>query len=89
LPDWQKTKACLCQKIFLPCLKVFLSPLPQMSLPQIAKEVARPFIGDEIIAEDLSTIIEEALNFDIPLVQLMKTCTYWNYFMDLRQLLKM
>jgi threonine synthase len=48
----------------------FFQALPQMSLPQIAKEVARPFVGDEIIKEDLSLIVEEALNFDIPLVQL-------------------
>jgi threonine synthase len=48
----------------------FFQQLPDLSLPQIAKEVARLFVGDEIIKEDLSLIIEEALNFDIPLVQL-------------------
>jgi threonine synthase len=48
----------------------FFQTLPQLSLAQIAKEVAKPFIGEELIKEDLSLIIEEALNFDIPLVQL-------------------
>lgn len=48
----------------------FFQNLSNLALPQIAKEVARLFVGDEIIKEDLSLIIEEALNFDIPLVQL-------------------
>lgn len=48
----------------------FFQQLPHMSLTQIAKEVALPFIGDELVKEEISLIIEEALNFDIPLVQL-------------------
>lgn len=48
----------------------FFKRLPEMSLPQLAKEVALPFIGDELVKEEIAQIIEEALNFDIPLVQI-------------------
>jgi threonine synthase len=48
----------------------FFKRLPSLSLPEIAFEVARPFIGDEIPAEVLKGICEEAFNFPVPLVKL-------------------
>lgn len=48
----------------------FFNRLPQLSLPQIAIEVARPFVGNEIPENVLAGIVEEVFNFDIPLVEL-------------------
>jgi threonine synthase len=48
----------------------FFRQLPDMTLPELAKRVATLFTGDELLKEDLSLIIEEALNFEIPLVQI-------------------
>jgi threonine synthase len=48
----------------------FFRQLPEMTFTQIANHVASPFVGEEIAKEDLSRIIEDALNFEIPLVQL-------------------
>lgn len=48
----------------------FFRKLPGMSLPEIGFTVARHFTGNEISEADLKRICEEALNFEIPLVEL-------------------
>lgn len=48
----------------------FLANLDQYSLPEIAYKVASALLQDDIPAEDLKAIIEEAINFDAPLHQL-------------------
>jgi threonine synthase len=48
----------------------FFQKLPFLTLPEIAKQVARHFVGNEISEQALDAIIEDALNFEIPLVEL-------------------
>jgi len=48
----------------------FFTDLPALSLGDIARKVARPFIEDEIPEAVLGQLVEEALNFPIPLVSL-------------------
>jgi threonine synthase len=50
--------------------QTFIDHLPDLSLTEIALEVARPFVGSEIPDKDLQAIIAQALNFEIPLVEL-------------------
>jgi threonine synthase len=49
--------------------KEFFDTLPQKTLPEIGYEVASQFFGDDIPAKDLKPLVEEVLNFDIPLVK--------------------
>ena len=48
----------------------FLRKLPELTFHEIALESARLIIGDEIGEYDLKTIIEEAFNFDIPVLNI-------------------
>ncbi|QHT71008.1 threonine synthase [Rhodocytophaga rosea] len=48
----------------------FIQSLPDLSFVEIATEVASHFIGQEIPEKDLQTLIADAFNFDIPLVEL-------------------
>lgn len=48
----------------------FLQKLPELSLQEIALEVASNLIGNSIPSADLKEIIDEAINFDAPLVSL-------------------
>lgn len=48
----------------------FLRKLPELSLQEIALEVASNLIGDSIPTTDLKEIIDDAINFDAPLVPL-------------------
>src|SRR3712207_6545329 len=48
----------------------FIENLPNLSLTEIALKIARLFVGNEIPDKDLQAIIQEALNFEIPLVEL-------------------
>lgn len=48
----------------------FFKKLPFMSLQKIAFEVARNLIGQDIPAKDLKKIVDDAINFDAPLVEL-------------------
>ncbi len=50
----------------------FFDNLDSMYLPEIAYQVAKQFIGDEIDEESLKQIIAETLNFEIPLVEVEK-----------------
>ncbi|MTI88032.1 MAG: threonine synthase [Balneolaceae bacterium] len=48
----------------------FFAELGNLSLPQIGFEIMKPFIGKEIPDKALSELVEDTLNFDIPLKQL-------------------
>jgi len=48
----------------------FISNLAQYSLPEMAFEVAKTVLSDSIPEEDLKAIIEEAINFEAPVVKL-------------------
>lgn len=48
----------------------FLNHLDEYSLPEIAYHVAKNLLGDDIPAEDLKTIIYDAINFYAPVVKL-------------------
>jgi len=48
----------------------FIQHLDQYSMPQIAFKVASTLLGDSIPAEDLKNIIDDAINFEAPVVQL-------------------
>ncbi len=47
----------------------FFKSLAGLSLPQIGFEIAQRFIGEEIPTAHLKILVEEVLNFDIPLIQ--------------------
>jgi threonine synthase len=47
----------------------FFSRLPSLSLPEIAFEVGSAYIGDEIPADELMRICNQAFNFPVELVQ--------------------
>jgi threonine synthase len=48
----------------------FISNLDQYSLPEIAFHVAQNLLGDDIPADDLKAIIDDAINFYAPIVKL-------------------
>jgi threonine synthase len=48
----------------------FIANLDQYTLPEIAFKVASALIGDSIKAEDLQSIIEDAINFESPVKEL-------------------
>lgn len=48
----------------------FIKHIDQYTLPEIAFEVANHLIGDDIPEADLKELIEEAINFDAPVVSL-------------------
>jgi threonine synthase len=50
--------------------KEFIENIDQYSLPQIAFKVASALLQDAIPAQDLKNIIEDAINFDAPVVKL-------------------
>lgn len=45
----------------------FIANLAQYSLPEIALEIAKNLIGNDIPAADLKTIVDDAINFDAPI----------------------
>lgn len=47
----------------------FFETLHKKSLPEIGFEVLKQFVGGEIPDQDLSKLVEETLNFEIPLVE--------------------
>ena len=56
---------------FIPKLdSSFINLLSNLSLQKIGFEVAKNFVGKEIPANDLQSIIEDAINFDAPLIKL-------------------
>ncbi|MBE0650725.1 MAG: threonine synthase [Bacteroidales bacterium] len=50
----------------------FFEKLPKLSLGEIAFEFLKPYVGKELSDGDLKSLLDEALNFDIPLVELEK-----------------
>lgn len=58
---------------FIPVLnEEFYQNIEKMSLQEIAYEVAVALFGEDIPADDLKRIVNETLNFDIPLVEVEK-----------------
>lgn len=47
----------------------FYDRLPNMTLPEIAMEVAAYLFGEDVDAEKLKSLTEDAINFPIPLVK--------------------
>lgn len=47
----------------------FFRRLPEMSLPEMAVEVATALFGEDVDAEKLKALTEETLDFPIPLVK--------------------
>jgi threonine synthase len=55
----------------IPVLKQsFFDSLPQYSLQQIGFEIAKVFLHEDVEAEAIRNIVNEALYFDIPLIQI-------------------
>ncbi|RZA03430.1 MAG: threonine synthase [Sphingobacteriaceae bacterium] len=50
--------------------KQFINNLGDYTLPEIAFHVAKHLIGDDIPENDLKAIIDDAINFDAPIVEL-------------------
>ena len=48
----------------------FFEQLPNLSLPEIGFRVAKEFLGDSIPDKNLKEIIDEVLNFEIPVVKI-------------------
>lgn len=48
----------------------FFKKLPELSLSEIAYCFLKPFVGSELPGPELESLLEEALNFDVPLVKL-------------------
>ena len=48
----------------------FINNLHQYSMPEIALHVAKHLIGDDVLGDDLKTIVDDAINFPAPLVKL-------------------
>jgi len=47
--------------------KQFFRDLDKMSLPKMALQVARPYVSGDIPEKELQALLEDALNFEIPL----------------------
>ena len=47
----------------------FFAEMPQMSLQEVAYQVADAFFGEDIPAEKLKQIVYDTMSFDIPLVK--------------------
>ncbi|MCH9028447.1 MAG: threonine synthase [Bacteroidetes bacterium] len=48
----------------------FISSLPNLTLPEISFRVANAFLSEDLSNDNLRTIINEAINFDAPLIEL-------------------
>ncbi len=48
----------------------FISSLPNLTLPEISFRVANAFLSEDLSNDNLRTIIDEAINFDAPLIEL-------------------
>lgn len=48
----------------------FFEKLPSLSLPEIAFEISRHFFKEEISEPDLKKLVEDAFDFEVPLLQL-------------------
>ncbi|MBN2639345.1 MAG: threonine synthase [Bacteroidales bacterium] len=48
----------------------FFKDLNQLSLPEIGYHFLKPYVGDELTAIELKYLLEDALNFDIPLFEI-------------------
>ncbi len=48
----------------------FFKKLPGLSLSEIGYEFLKPYVGDDLSDDALKTILDDALNFNIPLVEI-------------------
>lgn len=48
----------------------FISSLPNLTLPEISFRVANAFLSEDLSNDNLKKIIDEAINFDAPLIEL-------------------
>jgi threonine synthase len=55
---------------FKPLSSAFFDKIQTLSLQEIAFEIAHNLIGDAVPAADLKTIVESAINFDAPLIEI-------------------
>jgi threonine synthase len=53
-----------------------LSSLSDLSLPEVSFEVAKQFFGADLSNADLQNVVENALDFPIPIVQMSETNRY-------------
>ncbi len=60
--------------------KEFLASFKQKSKAQIAFEVIRPYVGDDIAEEDLFQICEHTVSFDFPLVKVSESISSLELF---------
>lgn len=54
--------------------ETFYARLPELSLPEIAVEVARNVLANEVPVNILKPLVEEAINFDTPLKKVEEGC---------------
>lgn len=64
----------------IPLSKSFLDNLSQFSFQQIAFEVAKNFVGDEIPVDQLNNIIDSSITFEAPLVKLTENFSILELF---------
>ena len=67
----------------------FWKDFTEKSKAQIAFEVIKPYVGDEIDDDTLFQICAETVNFDFPLVKITEEFRRSNFFTARRWLLKM
>ncbi|RLD69106.1 MAG: threonine synthase [Bacteroidetes bacterium] len=48
----------------------FFKKLSRLSLREIGHEVLKPYVGDDLSDNELKALLDDALNFDIPLVEI-------------------
>jgi threonine synthase len=65
----------------------FFQNIDKLSFREIAFEVSKALIGDDVPSNELKKIIDDVITFDAPVVKLHDNM-YLSYFMALRWLLK-
>ena len=61
-----------------PLSKEFLNNIENYSNAEIAFEVIKQFVADEIPEKELKEIIEETVNFDFPIVSIKENIAAWD-----------
>lgn len=51
----------------------FIEAIPNMNREELAYEVLKPYVGDDIPGNELTSIVKETIDFPFPLVQLNET----------------
>ncbi len=58
----------------------FFGAISELSIQEIGFEVAKQFVGDEIPIDDLKKIVNDAISFDAPLIELDNTISILELF---------